>query len=97
MSYAPRVLIFLLASLLLTGWGSCSNVKPSPPQTTVIGVPTKVYVPIPKELTKREPIADGPLREAPMVARERKKALQICYGQLETIEKVQGTPAPGEK
>lgn len=96
MPLASRLLIGL-AVLALTG---CPGVvRQAPPQTVerVIEVPVKTYVPIDKDLTRRAPIAKGPLSKAPMVARERRKALEQCYIQLGTIEKIQGTPVPEAK
>jgi hypothetical protein len=92
MSHPARLLI--LAALLLCLTACPGNVRKPGPETIerVISVPTKVYVPIDPKYTKRALIAEGPLRQAPQVARDRKKALEICYGQLETIEQIQGTP-----
>lgn len=97
MSHLARLLIVALLSLALV---ACRNDVRAPGPNTVeriVEVPVKVYVPIDKKYTKRCPIAEGPLREIPSVSRERKKALEVCNGQLETIEKVQGTPVPAEE
>lgn len=94
MPYAHGLLIAALA-LLAT---ACGPVREAPPRTVerIVEVPVKVYVPIDPKYTRRPAIPEGPLREIPRVARERKKALEICYGNLETIEKLQGTPVPVE-
>lgn len=95
MSYPARLLIFAAAVLLA---GCAGNVRKPGPSTVerVVTQTVKVYVPIDKRLTKRGTIASGALHEMPKVARDRKKSLEMCYGQLETIEKVQGTPVPDE-
>jgi hypothetical protein len=93
----PNPARLLTPAALLLGLAACTgNVRKPAPETVerVISVPTKVYVPIDPKYTKRAPIAEGPLRQAPQVARDRKRALEICYGQLETIEQIQGTPVP---
>lgn len=88
---APRLLTLASVALL----GACATTAPTPaPRVEVIEAPVRVYVPIDKALTRRCPIASGPLSEIPRVSRERRRALEECNAQLEAIEKLRGTPVP---
>ncbi|HET7655746.1 MAG TPA: hypothetical protein VFK18_01965 [Luteimonas sp.] len=90
-----RLLLLAIAAVLL---GGCANksTKPDLPgevlvKPTIVYVDRYVYVPIKAELTRTEPIAEGPLSQCPAVAADRKAALKRAYAQLVEIGQIQGT------
>lgn len=90
-------LVLLLALALLAGCVG-KTAKPDLPgevlvKPTIVYVDRYVYVPIRAELTRTEPIAEGPLSQCPAVAADRKAALQRAYAQLVEIAQIQGTEA----
>lgn len=50
-----------------------------------------VYVPVPEKLTEPLPIATGPLKECPDVARKRRAALEQCNADRAEVRSLQGT------
>ena len=90
-----RVLLIALV-LLLTACGG-RNAKPNLPQCAIVPelqvVERHAYVRIPADLVKPEPIAEGPLSECPVVARERRAALERANSKLKQIGGIQGTEA----
>lgn len=53
-----------------------------------------VYVPVPPELTEPLPVATGPLRDCPTVAKARAAALAQCNADRAAVASLQGTAAP---
>lgn len=100
-----RAVAVAVALLAVVGIGACTHTVPARTQTlretvitqapAIIGVPERIYVPIPDAMTARcKWIADGALEEMASVARGRKRCLQVYEAQLDEIGKVQGTPVP---
>jgi hypothetical protein len=94
---APAVVVTtLLAMLVLAGCNKAGTVKPDLPDSTLVR-PTIVYVdrdryvPIRADLVKPEPVAEGPLSQCPLVARDRKAALQRANARLAEIGAIQGS------
>lgn len=92
-----RARLFLaVAASALAACGK-GNVKPDLPdpgtavRPEVVVVEKIVYVPVPARLTRLEPIAEGPLSECPVVARERRAALERCNARLAETATIQGT------
>ena len=91
-----RVLTLVLPILLLA---ACKrdDVKPDlppscpEPSTDVRVVTRYVYVAIPSRLTVEEPIAEGPLSECPVVAAERRAALERSNARAREARRIQGT------
>jgi hypothetical protein len=50
-----------------------------------------VYVPVPAHLTRPEPVAEGSLAECPIVARNRRAALERANARFREIATIQGT------
>lgn len=88
-------LLALLVPLITAGSCSAGNTRPVLPGA---GIPVhtvtvrQVYVSIPAKLTEHCPIAEGPLADAPLVARQRRGAINGCNAQLDEIAAIQGTP-----
>lgn len=97
MSSALPVLIALGLAALLAGCKSSpehvADLPPACPAATpeVVVVERRVYVPVPRELTRREPVAEGPLSECPLVAAERRAALESANARLRQIEQLEST------
>lgn len=95
MSGIPRLLTAALLVLALCG-ATCQR-KPENPDPGVairpepVIVERRVYVPVPKRLTGREPIAEGPIAMCFDVAAQRRAALERANAKLEQIEAIQGT------
>lgn len=89
-----RIVLAALIVLALTGCPGKLR-KPELPQCAVAPelqvVERHVYVPLPKRLTTPEPIAEGPLSECPMVARERRAAIERANAKLREAGAIQGT------
>lgn len=92
------LLLIAIAVLLMACGRNRDDLKPDLPPSCPAGaaaevriVERKIYVPIDSVLTRREPIAEGPLAECPQVARERRAALERVNSRLQQIESVQGT------
>lgn len=90
-----RVLLLLAILLLLT---ACKPaVKPDLPgpdkivSPTVVTVERVVYVAIPANLTRPEPMAEGPIAQCFDVAAKRRAALQRANSKLTQIGRIQGT------
>ncbi len=62
---------------------------PATPEVQI--VERRVYVPIPADLTRTEEVAEGPLAECPMVAAERRAALERANARLRAVAGKQGT------
>jgi hypothetical protein len=90
MSRLARLLMFAPVVLALSGFGSCSKVVREPVE---VRETLLVYVPIPRELRVEKPIPEGPLRQCPVVAKQREADLLACYANLRAIGDVQGTRA----
>ena len=58
---------------------------------TVVTVERIVYVKVPAELTRPEPIAEGPIAQCFDVAAQRRAALQRANSKLKQISEIQGT------
>ena len=89
--------LLILATMVALLAGCPGMVKPDLPTATVVKpsivyVDRYIYVPIKKELTRKQPIAEGPLSECPLVARDRKASIQKGNAQLDAIDAIQGTP-----
>lgn len=88
--------LLLIAVLLLAACGK-DNVKPDLPGAdkivtpTVVTVERIVYVKVPAELTKPEPIAEGPIAQCFDVAAQRRAALTRANSKLKQIGEIQGT------
>ncbi len=61
-------------------------VKPEP-----VVITRRVYVPIPAEWTRAEPIAEGPIAQCFDVAAQRRAALERANAKLKKVDAVQGT------
>lgn len=88
--------MFRSVGLLIIGFALCGSscTKEVVKEAEEVNSELLIYVPIDPELTTHpQTIADGPLRDAPLVAKQRKKALVECYAQLDRIASVQGTEA----
>lgn len=96
MSRSSRLLILVLATALLVGC-KAAPVKADLPRNlikpTIVYVDRYVYVPIKSALTEEQPIAEGPLDQCPIVAKQRKVSLLKANAQLRAISTVQGTDA----
>lgn len=68
--------------------GAGAVVKPE-----IVYVDRYIYVPIKPELTREEPIAEGPLSQCPDVGAARKAALKRINARVREIGQVQGTEA----
>lgn len=92
-----RILIFLLAVLLLTGWGGCDKVQPDlPPESSavqpkVIYVDRVVFVPVPAHLTRQEPVPEGPIAQCFDVGAKRRAVIVGQNARLKAISEIQGT------
>lgn len=90
-----RALILLATVALLS---ACKPaVKPDLPgadkivSPTVVTVERVVYVAIPANLTRPEPMAEGPIAQCFDVAAKRRAALQRANSKLTQIGRIQGT------
>lgn len=92
-----RVLTFLLAVFLLTGWGGCGKLRPDlPPAATavqpkVIYVDRLVYVPVPPHLTRQEPVPEGPITQCFDVGARRRAVIVGQNARFQAISEIQGT------
>lgn len=57
----------------------------------IVYVDHDIYVPIKPELTREEPIAEGPLSQCPDVGAARKAALKRLNARMREIRAIQGT------
>lgn len=96
---AQRVLATLCAVfvLLLAGCAG-KGTKPDIPrgvivQPKVVTVTRTEYVRVPAELTDPLPIAEGALSQCPMVAADRRKALEQANARFKSIRALSGTEA----
>ena len=85
MSRTARLLIF---AVLLTSCKGVTVYEPVPVSSELL-----VYVPVPTELTEPQPVAKGPLRDCPSVAKARAAALEQCNADKASIARIQGTSA----
>jgi hypothetical protein len=95
MSRIAGLLILAAVVLLLTGCPGQTKAdlpKDTVVKPTIVYVDRDVYVPIKSELTREQPIADGPLDQCPIVAHARKTSLQKANAQLREIGGIQGAP-----
>lgn len=86
-----RTVGLLIIATATCGFTSCTKevVKEADPVNSEL----LLYVPVPPRLTTHGTIPNGPLSEAPRVAKERKKLLAQCYASLDEIARIQGTEA----
>lgn len=89
----PFMAIVMLLALAACRKDVQPDLPPSCPTAVaeVTVVERRVYVPIERSLTQRERIAEGPLAQCPMVAAERRKAIESANAKLKAIESKQGT------
>lgn len=85
------MLLLIAAIMLLSG---CATGPQFVDRPVVTEVERKVYVEIPRELCAEQPIASGPLSEAPRVANERKTALEHANANARAVCAVHGTDVP---
>lgn len=95
-----RVVIALalaMVVLIAVGLVGCQKeeaVRPDPPPQ-IIEMPVEVYVEIDKKYLQRcNWIAEAAIEDIFSVARGRKKCLEIYEANLDTIDKIEGTPKP---
>lgn len=93
---ALLIVILLALSLSACRKDRKPDLPPSCPVAVaeVTVVERRVYVPIERALTQREPIAEGPLSQCPIVAAQRRKAIESANAKLKAIEAKQGTAKP---
>lgn len=97
MSSAFRLLIVLAIAALVpackTHTGHVADLPPAcPPGTPEVQiVERRIYVGISSEYTTPEPVAEGPLSECPLVAAERRAAIERANAKLRAIAEKQGT------
>lgn len=95
----PCVQRLLTAATLAAGLAACGddNVRPDLPDAgqvvrpEVVIVERRVYVPVPSELTRPVPIAEGPISQCFSVAAARKKAAEVANARLAEIAAIEGT------
>ncbi|KAF1697988.1 hypothetical protein CSC62_07535 [Pseudoxanthomonas jiangsuensis] len=94
----PGILRLLIAAgLVLALSGASCQHKPDDPDPGVavrpepVIVERRVYVPVPSSLTRREPIAEGPIAMCFDVAAQRRAALERANAKLQQVEAIQGT------
>lgn len=88
----------LVLSALTLALAGCASAPARIVPPDVVRVPVTRYVPIPASLTTPCPIAEPKaltVGQAVSVARERKRALEVCNAQLDQIRAQQGTPDGG--
>ncbi len=92
--------ILLIAIVVLLATTACrKDTKPDLPPSCPVAVSEvtvverRVYVPVEPVLTRPEPIAEGPLAQCPMVAAERRAAIERANAKLKAIQAKQGTEA----
>jgi len=95
---SARLLRHIIAPAVLLALAACRSAPTLPdPGVAVRPVPViverRVYVPIPKDLTRREPMPEGPIAMCYDVAAQRRAAIERLHGRLEQIEAIQGTEA----
>ena len=88
MSRAIRLLAVLTLALTLPACALFQRKEPLV-EVQVVEVPVRQYVEMPPELLLPCPIATGPLREAPKVARKRKASLEACNGDKAAMRELQ--------
>ena len=94
-----RLTLAIAITALLAACGrDRADVKPDLPTHCPAGsaadvriVERKIYVSIPRTLTRQEDIAEGTLAECPQVARERRAAIERLNSRMQQIEAQQGT------
>lgn len=97
MPSAVRLLTFLAIAALVpackTNTGHVADLPPACPTSTpeVQIVERRIYVGISSELTDPEPVAEGPLSKCPIVAAERRAAVERANAKLRAIAEKQGT------
>lgn len=86
--------LLILATFVLSG---CFATRPT--QVKEVKVAVIKYVAVPDKYLRKYPIAEptnDTVKEATIVAKKRKAALQICYGQLDSISLIQGNNTDGD-
>ena len=89
--FVAGMLLLIAAVLTLSGCATGPQFVDRPVVTEVVRT---VYVEIPRELCVEQPIATGPLSEAPRVANDRKLALERANANARAVCAVQGTDIP---
>lgn len=90
-----HIVLTFAVCLLLAGCATPMERRVLVPETVTVTVDR--YVPIPDRLTAPCPIAEPKaltVGEAVAIARERRRALEVCNAQLRAIHAVQGTAQP---
>jgi hypothetical protein len=100
MSCIVRLLIALVLSALLVACKSAPR-KPDLPVTRTtpeaVLVERRVYVPIDPELTRTEPVPEGPLSMCPAVAAARRAAIERLNARVRQVAAKQGTALEAAK
>ncbi|MEN5208021.1 hypothetical protein ABE493_07845 [Stenotrophomonas terrae] len=92
-----RLLMCVLLVLMLAG-ATCQR-KPEQPEQGVAVAPEpvvverRVYVPVPRMLTRQEAIAEGPIPMCYDVAAQRRAAIERLNARMQQIQALQGTEA----
>jgi hypothetical protein len=95
-----RLLSLAAFALALAATGGCKRACKCEPEIRIVREPQIVevvrteYVPIKPELTTQHHIAQGPIAECLVVARDRATELRKCNADKAEIRRVQGTVAP---
>lgn len=85
--------LLILAVFVLSG---CPETRPT--QVKEVKVTVTKYIAVPDKYLRTYDIAEptnDTVKEATIVAKKRKAALQICYGQLDSISLIQGNNIDG--
>lgn len=88
--FVAGMLALIAVVLTISGCGTVQYVD----RPVVTEVVREVYVEIPRDLCAEQPIASGPVSEAPRVANERRAALERANANARAVCAVQGTDVP---
>ena len=94
-----RLSAIAIAALLVLALAGCNKArKPDLPggvivKPELVTVVRREYVRVPAEFTDPLPIAEGPLSQCPLVAAERRKALEEANADRKAVRALSGTEA----